>query len=152
MWLKSNVQWKNIDDYFKQVKNRILGISEPLAITSQNNTLTFDLDLKSKIAALLNPNFKLSENSSLKGNFNLRDSLTQLSINTPLLTFQNYEVYNLIGDLNNNSEQVGLTFSIDSVQSSLINLKELSFDAFQQNDSILSTLKFKNSKSDNNVF
>lgn len=150
--VKSNVQWKNIDDYFKQVKNRILGISEPLSLNNQNNTLTFDLDLKSKIAALLNPNFKLSENSSLKGNFNLRDSLTQLSINTPLLTFQNYEVYNLIGDLNNNSEQVGLTFSIDSVQSSLINLKELSFDAFQQNDSILSTLKFKNSKSDNNVF
>ena len=150
--VKSNIEWTYIDEYFNRVKNRILGVVEPISSVDQNNALIFNLDLKSKIAALLNPNFKLSENSSLKGNFNLRDSLTQLSINTPLLTFQNYEIHNLIGDLNNNSEQVGLTFAIDSVKSSLINLRELTFDAFEQQDSILSTLKFKSSKSNSNVF
>ena len=148
----SDIEWTYIDEYFNRVKNRILGVVEPISAADQNNALIFDLDLKSKIAALLNPNFKLSENSSLKGNFNLRDSLTQLSINTPLLTFQNYEIHNLIGDLNNNSEQVGLTFAIDSVKSSLINLRELTFDAFEQQDSILSTLKFKSSRSNSNVF
>ena len=148
----SDIEWTYIDEYFNRVKNRILGVVEPISTDNQNNALIFDLDLKSKIAALLNPNFKLSENSSLKGNFNLRDSLTQLSINTPLLTFQNYEIHNLIGDLNNNSEQVGLTFAIDSVKSSLINLRELTFDAFEQQDSILSTLKFKSSRSNSNVF
>ena len=150
--VKSDIEWTYIDEYFNRVKNRILGVVEPISAADQNNALIFDLDLKSKIAALLNPNFKLSENSSLKGNFNLRDSLTQLSINTPLLTFQNYEIHNLIGDLNNNSEQVGLTFAIDSVKSSLINLRELTFDAFEQQDSILSTLKFKSSRSNSNVF
>ena len=150
--VKSDIEWTYIDEYFNRVKNRILGVVEPISTANQNNALIFDLDLKSKIAALLNPNFKLSENSSLKGNFNLRDSLTQLSINTPLLTFQNYEIHNLIGDLNNNSEQVGLTFAIDSVKSSLINLRELTFDAFEQQDSILSTLKFKSSRSNSNVF
>lgn len=150
--VKSDIEWTYIDEYFNWVKNRILGVVEPISAANQNNALIFDLDLKSKIAALLNPNFKLSENSSLKGNFNLRDSLTQLSINTPLLTFQNYEIHNLIGDLNNNSEQVGLTFAIDSVKSSLINLRELTFDAFEQQDSILSTLKFKSSRSNSNVF
>lgn len=148
----SDIEWTYIDEYFNRVKNRILGVVEPISAADQNNALIFDLDLKSKIAALLNPNFKLSENSSLKGNFNLRDSLTQLSINTPLLTFQNYEIHNLIGDLNNNSEHVGLTFAIDSVKSSLINLRELTFDAFEQQDSILSTLKFKSSRSNSNVF
>ena len=150
--VKSDIEWTYIDEYFNRVKNRILGVVEPISAADQNNALIFDLDLKSKIAAILNPNFKLSENSSLKGNFNLRDSLTQLSINTPLLTFQNYEIHNLIGDLNNNSEQVGLTFAIDSVKSSLINLRELTFDAFEQQDSILSTLKFKSSRSNSNVF
>ncbi len=150
--VKSDIEWTYIDEYFNRVKNRILGVVEPISAADQNNALIFDLDLKSKIAALLNPNFKLSENSSLKGNFNLRDSLTQLSINTPLLTFQNYEIHNLIGDMNNNSEQVGLTFAIDSVKSSLINLRELTFDAFEQQDSILSTLKFKSSRSNSNVF
>ena len=150
--VKSDVEWPYIDEYFNLVKNRMMGIVEHISADNQNNALIFDLDLKSKIAALLNPNFKLSENSSLKGNFNLRDSLTQLSINTPLLTFQNYEIHNLIGDLNNTSEKVGLTFAIDSVKSSLINLKELTFNAFEQRDSILSTLKFKSSKSNSNVF
>ena len=150
--LKSDIEWAYIDEYFNLVKNRILGIVEPIRANNQNNALIFDLELKSKIAALLNPNFKLSENSSLKGNFNLRDSLTQLSISTPLLTFQKYEIHNLIGDLNNNSEQVGLTFAIDSIKSSLINLRELTFDAFEQRDSILSTLKFKSYRSNSNVF